>query len=226
MALNLTRQQKDRIQTVFLFRGTNQVIIDRIITDPGTVLAHYHKNAVVYDQAHARACLGILLSGCVVVEQPIPDGKRIKLGVLRPNECFGAAAMFGEKAPYGAVLTAERPTDILFIPERMILWAMRRDPAIAENYIHFLSDQIRFYQQKLSGLTALSAKQRIAMFLVSHADSNGTWTGSMTDLSRQLNLGRASLYRAMDSLEQAELIRRDGRVVEILDMQALKQLTS
>ena len=47
---------------------------------------------------------------------------------------------------------------------------------------------------------------------------------SATDLARQLGLSRASLYRAFDALEQADLIRRSGKTIEVPSLPALQSV--
>ena len=44
------------------------------------------------------------------------------------------------------------------------------------------------------------------------------------ELSRQLGLSRASLYRAFDALEQADLIRRSGKTIEVPSLPALQSV--
>ena len=46
----------------------------------------------------------------------------------------------------------------------------------------------------------------------------------MTELCQQLNLGRASLYRAVEELEEAGAIVRDGRSLRIRDEALLREM--
>ena len=48
---------------------------------------------------------------------------------------------------------------------------------------------------------------------------------SMTDLSQQLNLGRASLYRAVEELEESGAILRDGKLLKVLREDVLKTIS-
>jgi CRP-like cAMP-binding protein len=109
---------------------------------------------------------------------------------------------------------------VLFLPEELIVWFMRRDPIITENYITYLSDRIWFLNTKISALTAGSAEQRLAVFLL----EQGSVSSSMTDLSHQLNVGRASLYRALDVLEADGYIRKGSKSIEVTNEDGLRQL--
>lgn len=130
--------------------------------------------------------------------------------------------MFQRRDRYATVLTAEKNTEVLFLPEDVILWAMRRDFTITENYIRYLSERIWFLNEKISGLTAGTAEQRLAVFLTEHCGPEGDIATSMTDLSRQLNIGRASLYRALDTLEQKGLIQRGNKALHVINLDGLR----
>lgn len=225
MADGIPKAKLDLICGAFLFRQVDEIVVERMVTDPRCLKERFPRGSVIYDETHFRHCLGILLAGEVRVDKVTPEGKRMKMSVLLPGECFGAAAMFQDRNRYATVLTAEKSTEVLFLPEELILWAMHRDFTITENYIRYLSNRIWFLNEKIASLTAGSADQRVAMFLVEHCDSDGCLHTSMTDLSRQLNIGRASLYRALDNLEEQGLVHRAAKALTVVDKERLRQLT-
>jgi CRP-like cAMP-binding protein len=220
MANKFTKQQLQLVASTFLFRNVDEVVVERLISDEHCIQQSYQKGAVIYDEMHFLHCMGILLSGAVQVAKRTCDGKKLIMSRLTPGECFGAAAMFHRRNRYATILTAEKPTTVLFVPEELIVWSMRRDPVITENYITYLSDRIWFLNTKISALTAGSAEQRLAVFLL----EQGSVSSSMTDLSHQLNVGRASLYRALDVLEANGYIRKGSKSIEVMNEDGLRQL--
>jgi CRP-like cAMP-binding protein len=220
MANKFTKQQLQLVASTFLFRNVDEVVVERLISDAHCIQQSYQKGAVIYDETHFMHCMGILLSGAVQVAKRTCDGKKLIMSRLTPGECFGAAAMFQRRNRYATILTAEKPTNVLFVPEELIVWSMRRDPVITENYIAYLSDRIWFLNTKISALTAGSAEQRLAVFLL----EQGSVSSSMTDLSPQLNVGRASLYRALDVLEANGYIRKGSKSIEVMNEDGLRQL--
>lgn len=225
MADGIPKAKLELICGTFLFQHVDEIVVERMVMDPRCIKERFPKGGVIYDETHFRHCLGIILAGEVRVDKATPEGKRMKMSVLLPGECFGAAAMFQNRDRYATVLTAEKSTEVLFLPEELILWAMHRDFTITENYIRYLSNRIWFLNEKISGLTAGSADQRLAIFLAEHCDAENRLNTSMTDLSRQLNIGRASLYRALDSLEEQGLIQRGTKSLTVIDKEGLRQLT-
>ena len=82
-----------------------------------------------------------------------------------------------------------------------------------ENYIRYLSDRIAFLNSKIAGLSAGDSVHKLAQWLLEHASGGAAPLPPMTRLANELNLGRASLYRAMDTLEVSGAIRREGKTV-------------
>ena len=220
MEAPLTKQEMKRVAGSFLFARVDEIVVEQMVLDDRCQKRTYEKGQIIFDETHFHRSLGILLSGEVLVEKNT-GGTRLIMSRLGPGDCFGAAAMFHSRNRYATILTARKATDVLFLSQELIAWAMRRDPEITENYISYLSDRIWFLNQKLSALTAGTTEQKLAVFLLGRSEFT-----SMTDLSQQLHVGRASLYRALDAMEGRGLIRRDGKSVELLDEDGLLAISA
>lgn len=197
----------------FLFRDVDEFLVEQLLSDPRCTLVDYEKNQVIYEKEQYYKSLGVILSGRVRAEKE----SRLYLSTLEAGQCFGAAAMFHEEDGYINRLIALSPCQVFYIPEDVLRWIMRRDYKVAENYISYLSRRLLFLNEKLEILTAGSAEKRLARYLL----MNGDISCSMTELSNQLNLGRASLYRAIEALEGKGLIRQNNKHISILDRDGL-----
>ena len=213
-----TPQQLKTILSSFLFRNVDEIFAEQLISDNRCRRESYPRGGVIYDETHFRRCLGILLSGEVLVEKG--PGKRLHMARLYPGDIFGAAALFQSRSGYPSLITAKKPTEVLFLPQEVLTWAMQRNQTITENYISYLSDRIWFLSSRISALTAGTAERQLAVFLL----ERGSMDVSMTDLSQQLNIGRASLYRALETLEDLGAIARNGKSVEVLREDVLREL--
>lgn len=221
MADGISKQKLQLVAKTFLFQGVDEFTVERMIQDERCEKKRYLKGEVIFDEEHFIPSLGILLSGEVRVEKNTADGKRLRISSMGPGGCFGAAAMFHQRGSYLNVITAEKGTEVLFLSEELITWAMQRDSVITENYIRYLSDRIWFLNGKIAALTAGSAEQRLAVYLLEHGGAET----SMTKLSQTLGIGRASLYRALEDMEEHNLISRGNKTIEIKDGQGLRLLT-
>lgn len=97
------------------------------------------------------------------------------------------------------------------VPSCFCRWSQMRqillqNPVIAFNYIRFLSGRIQFLNRKIDSFTAPGAQQALLSYL--RQQPGGKSVGlSMVKLSEMLNIGRTSLYRAVEQLEQCGKIK-------------------
>ena len=65
-------------------------------------------------------------------------------------------------------------------------------------------------------MSAGSAEGKLMRYLQSAADGTGQVTISATQLSQRLGVGRATLYRAFQTLEESGAIAREGKSIQLL----------
>ena len=197
---------------LFLLEGLSQEAQQQCwgqITDRRT----YHRGDVIYDSTLVQAALAVILSGEVCVYHG-----RVVMNVLRAGDVFGAAAIYGQDEPYASRVVADSACEVVFVPQETVSRWMASEPRIAENYIRFLSDRIRFLNRRLATLTAGQTDGKLWRYLLAYAGADGVvrLSGGMTELAKRLNMGRSSLYRSLDSLADAGRIVRDGREIRII----------
>lgn len=168
----------------------------------------YRKGETIYCCDDFKRAIGLILEGTVTVHRDA-----LMMNRLGAGDMFGAAALFDETETYVTQITAEEDSRILFLTQEMMSRLLRRYPVLAENYIRFLSGRIRFLNRKLAALTDGSAEQRVYNYLLAHSDEQGVvhLPPSMVELAHTLNIGRSSLYRAVDTLLTSGIIAREGR---------------
>lgn len=91
-------------------------------------------------------------------------------------------------------------------------------PMVAQNYVRFLSDRIRFLNRRLATLTAGQNDGKLWQYLQACREEDGrvTLLTGMTGLAKRLDMSRSSLYRSLDALEESGRIRRDGKCIFLL----------
>lgn len=178
----------------------------------------YHRGDTIYDSTLAQAALAVVLSGEVCVYHG-----RVVMNILRVGDVFGAAALYGQQEPYASRVVADSECEVAFVPQETVSRWMASEPRIAENYIRFLSDRIRFLNRRLATLTAGQTDGKLWRYLLAYAGEDGIVriSGGMTELAKRLNMGRSSLYRSLDSLAEDGRIVRDGREIRIIHKEEL-----
>ena len=203
----------------FLFRGLSDAEFAAIRAQLGEP-ERIEKGADVYTEQSFRRALGLVLSGELRVTRLGADGRRRTHNRLLPGDGFGAAALFGEAAADGAFVTevvAYKASTVQFIPEETLTALWRRDPRIADNYIRFLTERIRFLNRVMNGAGGGTAEDKLRRYLLSHSDKAGhvTLPCSLSGLSARLDVGRSSLYRALEDLSQSGFLQRNGKEIFI-----------
>ena len=176
----------------------------------------YQKGDTVYTSSSFQNAVGLILSGTVVITTA--DGATV-MNRLSAGDMFGAAALFGAEETYVTKITAATPVNVVFITQQQMADWLQRYPVIANNYICFLSDKIRFLNHKLSVLTVGSAEGRLYQYLLTHQKEDGSVVlpRSMVELAGVLNMGRSSLYRAKDALLAAGLLCKVGEIYYVTE---------
>ena len=194
-----------------LFHGLPETLSFRAAADRRSTLAEAARGETIYTPHAFSRSLGAVLSGKVEVRK----GELI-VSVLGPGDLFGAAALFNDRTDYAAQLTARSPCRMLLLPQELVEELMAASPALARQYIRYLSGRIRFLEQKIDSLVAGTAEERLTRFLRARVrDGVVPLDCSLTGLAGRLNVSRASLYRALDALEDRGAIQREGRAIRV-----------
>ncbi len=201
---------------VCLFAGLTREEVARTLCTEGAYVAHFEKGAVIYRPDGFDRCAGFLVYGEAVVSKG--DGEsRIFMSVLKPGALFGAATLFmPEESRYVSTITATRSAWAVMLPEDTLLAMMRADFRIAKNYMAYLTARIRFLSGRIENFAEPTAEERVLRFLQKNA-VNGAFrpSVSISAIAEALCIGRTTLYRALDTLEQKGLIKKDGRLFRL-----------
>lgn len=164
------------------------------------------KGDVLYTTRRFQRCLGFVLSGKVRVTRG-----DLFVDVLEAGAWFGAAALFNEREEYPTTLTALADCEVLFLSQETVAELMEQWPRAGVNYVHYLSGRICFLSDRLNSLAAGSAEEKVEQFLRRSADADGVVCVPATAVAQALGLGRASVYRAFETLEERGVLTRDHK---------------
>lgn len=167
--------------------------------------------------------IGIIASGSASVYSG--NGKRrVLLRYLGTGELYGVASLFSS-APAPTCIVACAGCTVLMLTRDAVRGMLHSDAAFLDAYLEFMSDRVLFLNRKITCVTGGNAERRLAVHLLSLTDPGSTDATDITpdvnftELSRQLDIGRASLYRAFDALEAANAVMRgDGHTIRVYPM--------
>lgn len=201
------------LSAFFLFAGLNGEALCAIDARLEAAVT-YRRGQVVYNTHTFRRAVGLIVRGAVTVR----SAGEVVITHLHTGEIFGVAALFdSEQDAYVTEIIATEDTAVRFIPQEVMSQLLAEFPLIAERYIRFLSDRVRFLNRKLSALTIGNTENRLYHYLLSHQDEQGIiqLPDTMTELAKALNMGRSSLYRALDTLVKEGILVKEDKTYRI-----------
>ena len=207
-----------------LFEGIDSEAIIKMLENRYTV-QNYLNNEAVCTRSRFNDSIAIVLCGNVEVYKD--ESKSVMLNRIGPSGFFGAAALFADKKEYVSVILAKGNCTVMFIPFEEFKDILAENSTFALNYIRFLSGRIEFLNKKIDEFTAPDACEKLVRFLLDKAvEADGKiicCVKSMVELSKTLDMGRASLYRSLEELEREKIITRNGKNIIIDDIDKLKK---
>lgn len=206
-----------RYDDFFLLNGLSGAEISEIISNFSKPLT-FKKGDTVYSKHQFSNAIGYIIKGEAVANSDNKNEAHLK--TFQKGMSFGAAALFGGGNSYISTITAKTDLEVLFITEAKLLSLFEKYPQTAVNYIAFLSERVRFLNKKLNVVSSNGSENTVYKYLTSLADDDGEVKAfkNMTLVSRTLGISRASLYRALSSLEaQGCIIKENNKIKVIYD---------
>ena len=216
---------KEFLKNSFLFSSLSDTELDAAMGMIQKEIRSFSKGETIYSPGSYERKIGFVLSGeCEVCRLKHEKG-RVKLNTLLKGDSCGITAVFSEDI-FPTVVYASRSCEILFITEDELLLLIDRFPAVALAIIRFQNNRIAFLNKKIATFSADSVEKRLASFLLGEyrkCDSNEIRL-NRSETADVLGVGRASLYRALDSLVTSNIITLDSKKIFIKDLQGLERI--
>ena len=203
-----------------IFRDADKDCVNRYLRDDTMTLKSFAADEAIYSPRESEKRVGLILRGRAVVNSP--SGKeRVILKTHGAGNMFGVANLYASDPP-PSIITAAEPTDVLFIDGEAFCALIENDKSAMRAYLSFLSGKIIYLNKEISTFTAGSAEKKLAFFLCENqVDGRVVLNVPMSRLADMLGLGRASLYRALESLESEGFVRREDKTIFINDKNRL-----
>ena len=204
-----------QLQKTSLFTGVPEKTVRAWLNSADVSVEEYTTEAYLFRKADTLDRLGILLRGSADVERMSSDGK-MHMSTLKKNDLFGAASLFGGDASFVTDIRCNETVRVLWIPAAEVLQLLHENQTVLLNYLRYLNGRIRFLNRRLDALSKNTVAARLFSYLSDEAVDRVYTVKNVTKLSEMLCISRATLYRALETLEASGQIRRDGKQIMIL----------
>lgn len=163
---------------------------------------------------------------CIIVEGKAESySGSTPLNFFGTGDIFGAASLFCADE-YTTHISAKTKGKAVYFSEIEMKNMLAASPELALKYISFLSEKIYLLNRKIDAFTSDSAVSKTAKYLINSSEglSEFDLPVSLSKLSSRLSAGRASLYRAFETIEELGAIKRDKGHIIITDKNKLIEL--
>ena len=224
--MEISSGELELIMQTQVFRGVNESVVKKLVSSGNGEIKAFVSGDIVYSPHSFSRSLGIVLSGSLRVTKENADGHSLVMSTLGRGALFGAAALFNNETEYVTKITAAESSRVILFPQRIVERLLQLVPSFAMNYVKYLSERILFLNRKIYFLTAGTAEQKLANFILENFSEGEVKRLPMTmeSLASALNISRASLYRALDVLTDNGIIRKDGKSLCMIDSKKLKEI--
>ena len=176
------------------------------------------KGETVMAENSFRRCLVLIIRGRASVIKTGLEGRKTIINSLSEGDVFGMASLFYEQEEFPSEIVAEKDLRLAVLRKESVEKAILENPDFAKAYITLLSEKIHFLNQKLSAFSESDASEKLFRWILSTAGEKEEFelSCSISKLSSTLGIGRASVYRAFESLEEKKKIAKSGKKIVIL----------
>jgi CRP-like cAMP-binding protein len=203
------------LSNIFLFNGISKTDIEHCCTFKGCEITKYSKNDVLLC-AKSDKRIGIIIEGKATIISG-DDGVIIKK--LSQSDIYGVAILFDEPDYLTKVIATSNCT-VLSISREFVQKCIEYNHKISLNYIEYLAKKISFLNDRISSYTAKSAENKLYSYLLQLPRTENTviLKNDFSAIAKMIGIGRASLYRAFDKLEENGLIRKNQKEIILCEV--------
>ena len=144
------------------------------------------------------------------------ENRSVYLKTVSDTAMLGLATLFAGEQEYISTLVAKKETSLLLFSESFVEEVITNDSEFSIRLIKLLCQKVRYLNRRIDFYTCSGAEQKLQEFLVKSADNEGRVVMSMSKISDTLGIARASLYRALVSLEEKGFIIKEGKKILLL----------
>jgi CRP-like cAMP-binding protein len=175
----------------------------------------YMRGQIVYRQGSDAAELFLLRQGRVELYHLTRQGKRLKLGHVRPGMFLGEAAMLGQTV-YVSTAEAIEPVQVLALGRVAFDQLLRDQPAITRYLVMALSRRLLLSELRLVGFAYHDAPTRVASELMSLSQEEQATLLPIThqELGERCGLLRETVTKTLDTFQERGLVElHRGRIL-------------
>lgn len=186
----------------------------------------YEKGEIIYSP-NKKPALFILAKGKIKEYQISINGKEQLLRVLGPGRVLGESSLFDSKPP-DTFAQAITDIEVCYISKEDLIKLLLEYPTISIKLLEEYNRRLKEADSQTTRIATESVSSRIASYLIdlSIAEDSKEFNLplNMKELAAFLATSPETLSRRLKYFEEKELIKRDGKLIHILNIDKMNEL--
>lgn len=158
------------------------------------------------------------LVGLTIVGQS--SGKEHLLRFFKCGEFFGHRALFSNEGYHGTTTVLE-PTTVLFVPKEIVFATLDKKPLLYRDILFIIAKELRRCEEQHVMILENQILSRIAQAVIYLKDLHPIHNWTRQEIANFCASTVSTVIKALSELEDRGFIQQEGRVINILDREAL-----
>lgn len=158
------------------------------------------------------------LVGLTIVGQS--SGKEHLLRFFKCGEFFGHRALFSNEGYHGTTTVLE-PTTVLFVPKEIVFATLDKKPLLYRDILFIIAKELRRCEEQHVMILENQILSRIAQAVIYLKDLHPSHNWTRQEIANFCASTVSTVIKALSELEDRGFIQQEGRVINILDREAL-----
>ncbi len=213
----------ENIRNIFLFEKMTKEEINNILWEISGKVVKYKRGDIVFSEESNENCVGFLLCGECEVRR-MREGDFVVLNTLTEGDSFGIISVFAPDEEFPTRIFARKNTAVLFFTDDEIRTLIKDHPEISLSIINFLAKRVIFLNKKIATYSGGNISEKLENYLLTKYKEHGEeFPLNCKRCSEALGVGRASVYRALDSLEERGILTFVDKKIKIISHEWLER---
>ena len=215
---------KNFFKETFLFQGVSDEAFDLLLSN-NFDRCEYKKGEIIYSPKDYDRKIGFIFSGKCAVLRERHEADDVILNLLQKGDSFGVLAAFSTEE-FPTSVRSMSDCEVLYFSKDEIINLIEKSPQISLNLINFLADRIAFLNRRIATFTCSSASNKLASYILSEYARCGSdeIPFNCKRAATVINAGRASVYRALESLSAEGVIIYDTKKIIIKNIEMIERM--
>ena len=178
------------------------------------------KKSIIYNETEIPRGIYYIKSGLIGLTKVHADGAESLLRVFKPGQFFGHRSFFSEES-YHATSIALENSEIIFCNKEIINEVFAANPKAFYFLARALAKELRRAEERSLLISEGDVTERIAstLFLFKKLKPDHKWTRS--EIAKYCASRTPTVIKVLGELENKDIIKQEGRDIQILDENGL-----